>query len=384
MGLLNSSNNDVMEAAVDEVATNSYGMIYLQEDWEKIKEIYVEDESTGGLISDATLSRKDIQEHLDLLAESENSPIKKVRDSVYYMDLISLGRKNEEGLDTITDDIIEIFDSKAIIDQQSLAEDFELSMEDAEFFIGKLINKDYLKEIKAGVNSYYVIGDFLTENYDISSLMDQLIGRSANGTIDQSELSRVISVEAEKDVINYLETKKEIILDLGGEFLILNENCKNAFADERAKEIQESIDSTLSNKGDIVPVEEFEGIVEEKLESRSISQYPDALAKAETLNIRDELFRKTIDYLETALGLEKKQGLYVRSEFEDTVASKAKDAVEAAEQEGPTSDEDWKEIAMAKLDKQNITSSPGVINYFDEKAEIEIEQLIDSKMGGGN
>lgn len=384
MGLLGSSNTDVLVASVMEMGKKSYGMIYLEEDWEEIKKIYLEHEETGGLLTDAAVSQKDIKDHLDQMAEAEDSPIKKVRkdSSVYYMDLIGMGRTEEGGLDTITPDIIKIFDTKAIIDKKSLAEEFGISMDDADFFIGKLIEKDYLNEIKAGIYSYYVIGDFLKGEYDITSLIEQLKRRATGGTISQSELSRVISVEAEEDVINYLETKEEVILDLGGEFLILDNTCIDEFATNRASDVRESIDSTLSMKGDILPIEELEGYIEEALESRQTSQYPEALAKAETLNMRDDILEKTREYLEVELGLNKKEGLYVRDEFEDTVEQKAKDAVEEAEKEGPTSDKNWKELAMTKIDKTNITSSPRVVNYFDDKAELEIERMIDSKFGG--
>lgn len=384
MGLLGSSNTDVLVSAVMDVGKNSYGMIYLEEDWKEVKDIYLNHEDTGGLITDAAVSQKDIKSHLDRMATKEDSPIKKVREdsSVYYMDLISMGRTQEGGLDTITPDIIEMFDTKAIIDKKSLAEEFGISMDDADFFIGKLLNKDYLKEIKAGIYSYYVIGDFLQGEYDITSLIEQLKRRATGGSINQSELSRVISVEAEEDVINYLETKEEVMLDLGGEFLILDDSCIDEFATNRANDVRDSIDSTLSMKGDILPVEELEGYVEEALESRQTSQYPESLAKAETLNMRDEIFEKTLEYLEVELGLRKKEGLYLRDEFEDTVERKAKKAVEEAEKEEPTSDTNWEELAMTKINKNNISSSPRVVNYFDNKAEVEIERIIDSKFGG--
>lgn len=383
MGLFSSNTGDVFVEVVREVAKSSYGMIYIEEDWEKIKEKYIEREDTGGLVLDAKITHREIKEYLDDLAEDENSPIEKVRKSVYFIDLIGLGRAGEEGIDTVTPDLASFFENKAIIDKKTLLDEFGVSRDDDDFFISPLIERDYLKKIKTGADSYYVIGDFLKREYDTQTINEQLKNKSSGGTVSHSELSRVISVEAKEDVINYLETQENMILDLGGDFLILQDSTIEDFAQARAEEICDDIKDTIENAGYLLPVEEVEQYIVEDLESKKESEYPNALKKAENVNIRDEIVETTVESVKNMIELREDDGLYKLDQFEDHVAQKAKSAVSKAHEEQPSSDKEWKEIAMTKIDREDMASSPIVNDHFNEVADEKIDDEIDKRFGGG-
>jgi len=246
-----------------------------------------------------------------------------------------------------------------------------------------LMDREYLEEIETGVNSYYVIGEFLRTKYDITSLVDKLKQEAENGTLSQTSLSNIISVDAKEDVIKYLETTKGVILDLGGNFLILDDESIESFAEARADEIKDTIDQTLEKKWHILTVEELQGYIEENLESRQNSDYPEALQRAETLNMREDIFEKTVNHIEKELDLETRDGLYIRDGFENKVDEKANQAVEEAEGDSPTSAENWEDLAMTKLNKSGISSSPSVVNHFEARSRDRIQSIIDSKMGGG-
>lgn len=382
MGLL-GSNNEAFTKVVQDVFKSSYGIIYVEEDWEIIKKEYIERDETGGMILDAKITHREIKNKLNELAEDSDSPIEKVRDSVFFLDLISMGTSDEDGLNTIRPKLVSLFKNKAIIDKKTLLDEFGVSSDDDDFFISPLMERDYLEQIKTGADSYYVIGDFLTENYDTQTITEQLIEKSSGGTVSHSELSRVISVEAKEDVINYLETTENIVLDLGGEFLILEEETINSFAHSRANEIESDIENTLEKAGYILPVEELEHYIEDDLENKKHTDYPDVLNKAENVNKRDKIVDKTIEYIVESLQLTEDSGLYLMAGFDAYVKEMSESAVDNAQREEPSSDQEWEDLAMQKINKDEIDSSPLVVDYFEEKARNEISIIIDKKFGGG-
>lgn len=378
MGIF-SINKDAFERAAKEVAKDSFGLIYAEQDADEIQTAYINDEETGGLIGDAEITHRQVRKNLQELASDGNSNFEQVRESVYFFDLIGMG--HEDDLDTLTPEVVSLFEDYPIVNKKTLLDRFGAAKDDDEFFISHLRDRDrnYVDEFKVGAQSYYTVGDYLEEEYDAPSISEELQSDSTHGTVNHQQLSRKIPVDTKEDIIRHLEGE-EYILDLDGEYLVLQPEEIDEFTANVAGQISDEIAAEFEQANYIMPTEETKSLITDAVSDAGISNYPDALARAKNINYREKLLDGIVESVEREVELLEDGRFYKQEEFDEFVEERAVRAVENAQAQGPTGDTEWTELAVEELQTETISSNPSVVGHYTDAVKAQIEQEIESRL----
>lgn len=253
------ADRDALEDISQEVAQANYGFLYLDRVREEIKDQYRSRET--GRLKAPSLSASDLREALREMADDENYSLERIRGGVFYWDPFGAGIRTG-----ITERLKGIFRNQMVVTTEDLRQTFDLAHEDADFFATQLRRQDLVMRIAAGSREYYSVGHRLKEETGEDDLDGKLKRRSVHGKISHGQLEEAISVAATSDVIGYLQGEG-LIIDMDGEYLV--RAALDEFATNLAAELGDDVARAFEDAGHVMPVGEYDSLVESEIEVRS-------------------------------------------------------------------------------------------------------------------
>lgn len=278
---------DVLEDVCRDIAQDNYGFIYVADQKSEIKSGY--ENADVGMLKAGSLAASDMRKALSSMSGDEFVDLEQLRDGVYYVDPFGV-----KGNMNITRELTNLFGQRLVVTGETLRSRFSLAIDDLEFFVDELTERDYLRRITAGKRDYYTIGTQLKEHADDVGLDARLEREASHGKIAHSDLENVIDVNATSDVIRYLD-REGYIVDLDGEYLV--QEAIDEYAEFLAGEIEEAVEGAFEESNHALPVSEFEQVVENAIDSRF-----DVLTTAR--EVRSEILRETRATLVDRLALD--------------------------------------------------------------------------------
>ena len=278
---------DILEDVCRDIAQNNYGFLYVSDQKSEIKSGY--ESADIGLLNASSLSASDMREALAEMSSDEFIDIEQLRDGVYYVDPFGV-----KGNMNITRELTNVFGQRLVVTGETLRSRFSLAIDDLDFFVDELVERDYLRRITAGKRDYYTIGPQLKEHADDVGLDARLEREASNGKIAHSDLESVIDVNATSDVIRYLD-REGYIVDLDGEYLV--EDAIDAYGEYLAEQIDDVVEAEFTEANHALRVTEFEQVVENAIDSRF-----DVLSTARS--VRREILDETQTTLINRLALD--------------------------------------------------------------------------------
>lgn len=248
-----------------EIAKENYGFIYVDRVANEITERY---ESSDTPITKAgSLSRTDVKEALQDIASEDWENIERIRSGVFYYAVFSSAPP-----DRILNRLRDLFMStQQVITAEQLRSEFDLAVEDTEFFADKLVSHDLLSRIATGSREYYSVGWKLKEETGQNQLKDELIEQSRNGSpigvLSHEELEQIISVNATSDVIHYLEGQLGLVSDLDGQYLVWGSITE--YGEWMAEEIADDVADEFESTGYAMPKSEYTEVVKSMIAKQS-------------------------------------------------------------------------------------------------------------------
>lgn len=274
------------------IARENYGFLYVDRVSEEIRERY---ESADTPLSKASsLSRSEMKETLQELAGNEHEDFRRIRSGVYYYDLFSTGHD-----DQIPNRLKELFMStQQVVTAEQIRNEFNLAVDDIDFFIDKLVSNDMLFRIAAGSREYYSVGSLLNEQTGQNKLEDELReqsrGSEPRGILSHDELEQIISVNATSDVIRYLEGQLDFIADLDGEYLVWG--ALEEYGQWMAEQISDDVEAEFSDAGYAMSETEYREVITSLIEARSdLLENVSRRKRDDVIDAVDEGLRDVID-----------------------------------------------------------------------------------------
>jgi hypothetical protein len=362
--------SDALTDICRDVAMSNYGFLYVSEDKDDVQTAY--ESADTGTLNASSVSTSDLKGALRDIANDEYADLDRIRDGVYYVDTFSVGSSN-----AVTNELTSVFSQRIVVTSETLRSRFDLAMDDVEFFVGELQERDLVRRITAGERDYYTIGPRLKEQAGNVGLDSQLERKAADGKISHSDLENVIDVAATTDVIRYLE-KEGFIIDLDGEYLV--ESAIDEFANHVAAEIEDVIQATFEDSQYVVPASEFPGIVRSEIEDRF-----DVLSHAH--RVQDEIVSATRDALAERLDLEDGREMVVmREEFDayaDGEARRILGDVKAESDTLPASPTEFEAAAEEHFDAIQVSNTASVNRYVQEAVAGRYSEVVETEEFGG-
>lgn len=244
---LRPPDRDMLADVCRSIANESYGFLYIDQVKDQIQAEY-ESRDKSRLRAQA-LSTSDIKEAMGTIANDDVTGFEKIRPGVYYYDPFGAGADSD-----IATELTALFRGQLVVTSEDIRDRFDLAIDDVDFFIRELRDRDLLLRIAAGNRDYYTVGSRLKEQTDDQGLDGRLQNRATNGRISHEQLEHAISVEATSDVINYLQSEGYVI-DLEGEYLV--RSSLEAFGADLARTIEETVVEEFEEAGYVVPESEY-------------------------------------------------------------------------------------------------------------------------------
>lgn len=241
------------------IAEENYGFLYVHREKDRIRSEYESGEKS--LTRRGTVSTSAIEEALQDVANDETYQFERIRGGVYYLD--PFGTSDDFG---ITSELEGLFRNRMVVTTEELRERFDLSLDDADFFVRQLTRRDLVMRIAAGNRDYYTVGTKLKDEFGNPGLDEKLKGRSRYGKISHDDLESAISVSATTDVINYLETEGYVV-DLDGEYLV--RSGLDEFGTHLSETVADAVAEEFEDSGYVMPLDEYRQVLRNSIEARS-------------------------------------------------------------------------------------------------------------------
>lgn len=256
---------DLLGEVAISIAREHYGFLYVDRINREIQERY--ESADTPLTKTSNISRSQIKSSLEEIANREHENFRRIRSGVYYYDLFSAGHDNR-----IPSRLKQLFMStQQVITAEQIRNEFNLAVDDVEFFTDKLVSNKMLFRITAGSREYYSVGSLLKEQTGQNRLEDELKQQSKGsdpvGILSHDELEQIISVNATTDVIRYLEVQLELLADLDGEYLVWS--ALDDYGHWMAEEIADDIIVEFEDAGYAMPTNEYREVITSMIESRT-------------------------------------------------------------------------------------------------------------------
>lgn len=276
------------------IAQENFGFLYLDRVANRIKEEY--EASETGLTKTGTLTRGAIKESMQEIAGDEYENLRQIRSGVYYYDVFSAGHDRR-----IPNQLKDLFVStQQVVTAEQIRNEFNLAVDDVDFFVDKLVENDMLFRIATGSQEYYSVGSLLKEQTGQNRLEDELREQAKSsapiGVLAHDELEQIISVNATSDVIRYLEQQLEFLADLDGEYLVWG--ALDEYGRWLAEEISDDVLDEFGAAGHAMSVPEYREVVTTAIEQRT--DILDSISRRR----RDDVVDAVQDALETAGAIE--------------------------------------------------------------------------------
>lgn len=352
---------DVLEDVCQNIARENYGFVYVSDHKKKIKSGY--ENGDTGTLNASSLSLSDMREAIEELAADEFTELERLRDGVYYVDPFGM-----KGHRKITDKLTDLFGQQLVVTGETLRSRFSLAIDDIDFFVDELAERNYVRRITAGQRDYYTIGPALKEHADDVGLDSRLKREATTGKIAHSDLENVIDVAATSDVIRYLD-REGYIVDLDGEYLV--QDAIDEYGAFLAREIEQQVEEEFSDSTYLLPEDEFGVIVENEIEGRF-----EVFSKAQ--RVRREILNEVETTLTERLELEYDREIVVAEPFDDLVEERARRILEEIKNEydvfgSPTQ---FVERAEEEFEELHAGSTERVSGYFREAVEERYEEIV--------
>ncbi|WP_323676787.1 hypothetical protein [Halorubellus sp. PRR65] len=361
---------DALKDICRDVAMSNYGFLYVTDKKGELQSGY--ESADTGTLNASDLSDSDLRDALREASSDEFTDLERIRDGVYYVDTFSVGSS-----DAVTNELTSTFSHNVVITSETLRSRFDLAMDDVEFFVSELTERDLVQRITAGERDYYTIGPRLKEHAENVGFDSQLERKAANGKISHSDLEDIISIAATKDIIRYLE-QEGYVIDLDGEYLV--ESALDEFGGHAAHKIEDRVEERFEESKYLLPTAEFPGVVRSEIEDQF-----DVLSYAH--RVQDDIVDETKDALETRLGLETEDSMVVmRDEFDAYVEQEARRILGDVKAEAdvlPASPPEFEEAAEEHVEVVQVSNTAAVNRHVRESIEDEFANVVAEEEFGG-
>lgn len=351
------------------IARENYGFLYLDRVSETIKERYEGAETA--LTKAGSLTRKAIKESLQELAGDQYENLRQVRSGVYYYDVFSAGHDKR-----IPNQLKDLFIStQQVVTAEQIRNEFNLAVDDVEFFLDKLVENDMLFRIATGSQAYYSVGSLLKEQTGQNRLEDELReqakGSAPMGILSHDELERIISVNATSDVIGYLEQQLGFLADLDGEYLVWG--ALDEYGRWLAEEVADDVIDEFAAAGHAMSTAEYREVVTAEIEQRT-----DVLDHVSRRR-RDDIIDAVQDGIESVTAVEVEGQIAAdRDPLGDEIEAHADKVVDPllAELTAATPSVLKEEAAESVADLQ-LAETEQANDYLQKKVRDRVEEKID-------
>lgn len=361
---------DVLEDVCRDIAQKNYGFVYVTDQKSEIKSGY--ENADIGLLNAGSLTASDMRKALSEMSSDEFVDLEKLRDGVYYVDPFGV-----KGNMNITGELTNLFGQRLVVTGETLRSRVSLAIDDLEFFVDELTNRDYLRRITAGKRDYYTIGPKLKEHADDVGLDARLTREASNGKIAHKDLESVIDVNATSDVIRYLD-REGYIVDLDGEYLV--EVAIDEYADLLANEIGEAVEEKFEESSHVLQANEFEQVVENEIDARF-----EVLSKARS--VRTEILDETRTTLIDQLGLDQGRQMIEAGDSFDSVtddhARRIHSTVKAEADQLPGMLPEWVDLAEAHIEELHVSNATAVNEHVRDEVREQYRALVNEQEFGG-
>jgi hypothetical protein len=361
---------DALKDICRDVAMSNYGFLYVTDEKAEVQSAYESAET--GTLNAGSVSMTEMKEGLREVASDEFADLERIRDGVYYVDTFSVGSS-----DAVTDELTSTFSHNVVITSETLRSRFDLAMDDVEFFVSELTDRDLVQRITAGERDYYTIGPRLKEHAENVGFDSQLERKAADGKISHSDLEEIISIAATKDIIRYLE-QEGYVIDMDGEYLV--ESAIDEFGSHAAHELESAVQANFEASQYVLPATEFPGIVRSEIEDGF-----DVLSYAH--RAQDKIVEETKDALKARLGLEEAGSMVVmREEFDAYVEQEARRILGDVKAEAdvlPASPPEFEEAAEEHVEVVQVSNTTAVNEYVRDAIADKFADVVAEEEFGG-
>lgn len=361
---------DVLEDVCRDIAQDNYGFVYVADQKKELKSGY--ESADVGLLNARSLTASELREALTGMTADEFVDLDQLRDGVFYVDPFGV-----KGNMNITRELTNLFGQRLVVTGETLRSRFSLAIDDLDFFVDELAERDYVRRITAGKRDYYTIGPQLKEHADDVGLDSRLQSEASDGKIAHGDLESVIDVAATSDVIRYLD-REGYIVDLDGEYLV--EEAIDEYAQFLATEIEEAVENEFEESSYVLRSGEFEQVVENEIDTRF-----DVLSKART--VRPDILEGARDTLTDRLGLEHGREMVevvepFRAVAEDH-ARRIRSDVKAETDQLPGTLPEWIELAEDHFEELQVSSTTAVNEHVRDAVRERYRSLVNEEEFGG-
>ncbi len=361
---------DILEDVCRDIAQDNYGFVYVADHKKELKSGY--ESADIGLLNARSLSSSDMREALTEMTSDEFVDLEQIRDGVFYVDPFGV-----KGNMKITGELTNLFGQRLVVTGETLRSRFSLAIDDLEFFVDELAERDYIRRITAGKRDYYTIGPQLKEHADDVGLDSRLAREASNGKIAHADLESVIDVAATSDVIRYLD-REGYIVDLDGEYLV--EEAIDEYAQYLAGEIENAVESEFEESSYILRVGEFEQVVENE-----ITRQFDVLSEARS--VRREIIDGVRETLVEQLGLNVGREMVEASEpfaaVTEDHAQRILTEVKADANQLPGTLPEWVELGEEHFEELRVSSAESVNEHVRDAVREQYRTLVNEEEFGG-
>jgi hypothetical protein len=351
------------------IARENYGFLYLDRVSETIKERYEGAET--GLTKAGSLTRSAIKESLQDLAGGEYETLRRIRSGVYYYDVFSAGHDRR-----IPNQLKDLFIStQQVVTAEQIRNEFNLAVDDVEFFLDKLVENDMLFRIATGSQAYYSVGSLLKEQTGQNRLEDELReqskGSAPMGILSHDELERIISVNATSDVIGYLEQQLGLLADLDGEYLVWG--ALDEYGRWLADEILDGVTGEFASAGHAMSETEYREVVTAQIEQRT--DILDRISRRK----RDDVVDAVQEALEAAGGIEVEGRIAAhRDPLDDEIEAQAQKIVDPLLSDLTAATPSvLKEEAAEDIEEMRLAETEEANDYLRKQVRGRAEEMIE-------
>lgn len=356
--------NDVLEDVCESIARENYGFLYVSDHKKEIKSAY--ESADTGLLKARSVSASDLREALSSLANDEFRDLEQIRDGVFYFD--PFGATSNEA---ITDELTHLFSQRLVVTAETVRSRFSLAIDDIDFFVDELVDRDYVRRIRAGKKDYYTIGPGLKEHADDVGLDARLQSEASHGKISHSDLESVIDVAATTDVIRYLD-REGYIVDLDGEYLV--EEAIDEYGQYLGKKIEDTVTDVFADSGHVLREDEFEQVLENECENH--------VDLTRINRVRGQILDAVETALFSRLGLERDADVIIEADaFGGVVEDEARRILANVKGEHDVfgSPSEFVERAADQIEDVHLATDTAVNDYVRSAVEDRYEEIVNEE-----
>jgi hypothetical protein len=257
-------NLDELERISQDVSRGYSGYVYVtdQNVSQEIKSAY--EAADTGLLERSQVTRGEIRSALNELATDEGTALERVRNGVFFYNVF--GQPDN----VVGNAVRSVFENEVVVSEERLRNELNVATEDLDDLVSRLTAQNYVDSIHTGNKTLYIVGNGLEADTKggVQTFQQRLVARAQEGLVKHKDLQRIIGLDATESVISYLEDN-EFILDLDGEYLVLNKDEIASHARALAKDIAPNVLDEMSTANYALPLSEYEQVLGNEISANS-------------------------------------------------------------------------------------------------------------------